>query len=364
MSKTTKTVSVPAIRYTQGASHTLYTFVMDGKQIADIAKADQLTRTEEGLTGFQRLEVGSHVAEIRTFIDSGDPMIPNAVVLAFVKPLQFRPAEAGATVGTLAIPLGSGLTVDGQQRLAAIRDAAITSFPITVVAFVANSEDELREHFVRVNSAKPLPKGLILEMLPSISGTLPKALETRKLPALLCERLNSDTNSPLRGLIRTQTNPDGIVKDNTVIRAIEDSLSDGCLFYYRDPLEIESMLEVLKAFWGGVAITFRDSWAKPLNQSRLFHASGFVGLGYIMDAIYDSTDDGQALTRKMFAEEVALLKPYCAWTEGTWDFGPDGKHQWNDLQNTAKDIRVFVNFLVRTYRALKKTEKKGGRKAG
>jgi DGQHR domain-containing protein len=78
-------------------------------------------------------------------------------------------------VGTLIIPLvnsgdanGSpGLIVDGQQRAAAIREARVDSFPICVTAFIADDDREQREQFILVNSTKPLPKGLIYELLPT-----------------------------------------------------------------------------------------------------------------------------------------------------------------------------------------------------
>jgi hypothetical protein len=202
---------------------------------------------------------------------------------------------------------------------------------------------------------------MITELLPTIDGTLPSGLEARKLPALLCGRLNNDENSPLRGFIRTSTNVDGFVKDNTVIKMIEQSLSEGYLFNYRDPIDIESMVDVLKCFWRGVTMVFRDAWGKPLSKSRLFHQAGFTALGCLMDAICEDAPENKKLTERFFAEELKGLKPYCAWTEGTWDMGPDGKREWNAIQNTQFDIKRFIAYMLRTYKALKKqADKKVG----
>jgi DGQHR domain-containing protein len=362
-----KTISVPAIRYTQGHDNNLYSLVLEGKRVNEVAKVAHLGRDGNGvLTGFQRPEVSKHIGEIRDYIDlDSNPMIPNSIVIAFTKPIKFVPfdktAEQGVQMGMLTLPLDGGLIVDGQQRHAAIRDAERGSFPMSVVAFYCDNETDLRKHFVLVNKSKPLPSNMITELLPTIDGTLPSNLEARKLPAMLCGRLNDDADSPLHGLIRTSTNVDGFVKDNTVIKMIEQSLQEGYLFNYRDPLEIESMVDVLKCFWRGVAMTFRDAWGKPLSKSRIFHQAGFTALGCLMDAICEDAPENKRLTERFFAEELKPLKDYCAWTEGTWDMGPDGKRDWNAIQNTQFDIKRFIAYMLRTYKGLKKqADKKVG----
>src|SRR5262249_20675706 len=139
------------------------------------------------------------------------------------------------------------------------------------------------------NSTKPLPKGLIYELLPSTNGALPIALQRKRFPSYLLDRLNYDEDSPLSGLIRTPTTPDGIIKDNSVLRMLENSLYDGVLYHFRDPDtgagDIESMLEVLKGYWAAVRETFPDAWGLPSRRSRLMHGVGVVSLGFVMDAI-------------------------------------------------------------------------------
>ena len=136
---------------------------------------------------------------------------PNAIVVAFDDSVKFKPSRqaAGATSysrnGTLTIPLDPdlpdsekpGWIVDGQQRAAALRDARVKGFPVCVVGFIADGLEEQRQQFILVNATKPLPKGLIYELLPSTEGKLPAALQKRRYPALLSERLNFDDDSPL-----------------------------------------------------------------------------------------------------------------------------------------------------------------------
>ena len=149
-------------------------------------------------------------------------------------------------------PQKPGFVVDGQQRLAAIRDAAIDEFPICVSAFIAHGVRDQIEQFILVNSTKPLPKGLIYELLPSTETTLPSLLRRRRFPAYLLDRLNRDEDSPLLGLIQTPTTPQGIIKDNSILKMLENSLSDGALYRFRQSSaehgDAEAMLTVLKAF--------------------------------------------------------------------------------------------------------------------
>ena len=184
-----------------------------------------------------------------------------------------------------------GWIVDGQQRSAAIRDARIDSFPVCVTAFITDSDEEQRSQFILVNSAKPLPKGLIYELLPATTGTLPVPLQVRKFPARLLYRLNCQFRSPLYRKIRTPTTPEGIVKDNSMLKMLENSLSDGALYTFRDPEtgagDEEKMLSLLIDFWSAVRDVFADAWDKPPRQSRLMHGVGIASLGFLMDAIFD-----------------------------------------------------------------------------
>jgi DGQHR domain-containing protein len=170
-------------------------------------------------------------------------MIPNSVVVAFDGRVRFVAARAKSPTvysrpGTLIIPIDErqtdaekpGWIVDGQQRTAAIRDARIAEFPICITAFVTANEEDQRAQFILVNSTKPLPKGLIYELLPSTNGALPIPLQRKRFPSYLLDRLNYDGDSPLEGLIRTPTTPDGIIKDNSVLRMLENSLYDGILY--------------------------------------------------------------------------------------------------------------------------------------
>ena len=74
-------------------------------------------------------------------------------------------------------------------------------------AFVADDVEMQREQFLRINSTKPLPRGLITEILPEVSTVLPCNSAAGRVPSALCEMLNRHPGSPFRGLIRRASEP-------------------------------------------------------------------------------------------------------------------------------------------------------------
>jgi len=360
---------LPALEVRQGPSRTLYSFAVDGKQLPLFATVSRIHRDDNAeISGYQRPEVLSHIASIRRYIESDEPMIPNAIVIAFDKRVTFEPTSSNGhhdqvCPGTLVIPVDPesededkpGWVVDGQQRCAAIRDARIKSFPMCVTAFITDSDTEQRAQFILVNSTKPLPKGLIHELLPSTTGTLPTALQLRRFPAALIDRLNYTPGSPLQGMIHTPTTPDGMIKDNSMLRMIENSLSDGALYRFRDAEsgegDAEAMLGLLMDFWRAAAAVFEDAWAQPPRRSRLMHGVGIVSMGFVMDAIVDRYRRSHVPAQADFAADLQRLAPICRWTSGSWQFGPDHQRRWNDLQNTPRDIQLLTNYLLFEYKA-------------
>jgi DGQHR domain-containing protein len=213
-----------------------------------------------------------------------------------------------------------GFIVDGQQRLAAVRDAEVEIFPLCVTAFITDDLKQQTEQFILVNSTKPLPKGLIYELLPNTVAPLSSALSKRRFPSEVLSLLNHESQSPMRGLIQTPTTPQGMIKDNSVLRMLENSLSEGLLYRYRgngtrerDP---EAIFKGLCAYWSAVREVFHDAWGKPPKKSRLMHGAGILSMGYVMDAIGDRHRTRRMLSADMFANDLAPLKSVCRWTDG------------------------------------------------
>ena len=365
--KTQQVLSLPAIEITQGRGRRVYAFAVDGKLLPDFTSVTRIGRDgSRRITGYQRPEVLTHIKQIKKYLESASPMVPNAIVIAFDKSVKFTPGKGGdARNGrpgmlTVALPENGqrkpGLIVDGQQRTAALRDANVRRFPIFAVGFIAKDETEQREQFLLVNSTKPLPKGLLYELLPSIDAPLPEALARKQFPAVLLDRLNNDEDSPFKELISTPTSPGGVIKDNSILKMIENSLTDGALFRFRradsNGGEVEEMLQLLKNYWTAVAKTFPQAWGQPPKRSRLSHGAGIVSMGFICDAISDKHRRVRMPSEKQYAKGLAVLVDECRWTDGFWDFGRGHHVKWSDLQNTASHIQMLTDFLIQQYRTV------------
>jgi len=357
---------LPALEVRQDTRR-IYCFAVDGKKIDAFATVSRVHRDDGAkLVGYQRPEVMSHIGAIRRYLESEGSMLPNAVVIAFDSRVTFKPYRRRSPVdysmpGELVIPVDEAwdesempaLLVDGQQRSAAIRDADLSEFPVAAVGFIAQGEEEQRSQFILVNNTRPLPKGLIHELLPDTAGHLPPKYARRQLPAHLMTGLATDKDSPFQGIIATPTSPDGYIKDNSVLKMIENSLYEGALYQYRDPLngrgDIDQMLLHLKVYWHYVKGTWPEAWELPPRKSRLTHGVGIQAMGYVMDTLTEG-HAATALADLDLGTRLGRLRPLTAWTNGTWRLGPDDERRWNGLQNTPTDVRHLTNLLMQSLR--------------
>jgi DGQHR domain-containing protein len=359
-------MEIPAIAIRQGAGRELFAFGIDGKKLHDIAQVFRLGRSDDNaLLGYQRPEVMSHIREIRSYLESTDAMLPNAIVVAFDSRVVFVPLSGksssvvpgAARYGVLRVPQDltnkPGWIVDGQQRSAAIREVELNEFPVFVTSFVTDNVDEQRSQFILVNATKPLPKGLIYELLPSTEMHLPSGLQKKRIPSQLLQILNSWPASPLRGRVQTPTNPKGYIKDNSILRMLENSLNDGVLYrqlLVRKGEDLYQCVELLIAFWTAVSRVFPEEWNLPPNKSRLTHGAGIAAMGHLMDAISDRYRKEGVPSAEQFLENLTPLKHFCCWTSGHWEFGLGVNRKWNEIQNTSKDIQLLASHLLVHYK--------------
>jgi len=376
---------VPAIRVQQSRNKVIYQFTIDGKQIPRFAAISRIRRNENReLSGYQRPEALSHIASIRKYIDSESPMIPNSIVIAFKSQVHFEPVQdqskdSFSRLGYLHIPVLEdgdeegeviGWIVDGQQRSAAIRGAKRSEFPIPVTSFVATTDSEQREQFILVNSVKPLSKSLIYELLPTTYAVLPGGLARRRLSATVLDALNSDPKSPFFEKIQTPTNPNGTIKDNTILRMLDHSILDGVMYNFRDPKtgdgDVSKMCQIANNFYSAVRDHFPVDWELKPRQSRLVHGVGIVSLGYLMDEIALRSKSASITTQKEFFNEFNLIAKDLHWSSGKWRFPNIDRRKkvqsqrqqykwvpWNDLQNTTKDLSLLTNHILELYRNVK-----------
>ena len=362
---------VRALRTNQQKGIDTFSFFLPGSKLISIANISRIKRdVNESLQGFQRKEIKNHVKGIVEYLDEGDVLFPNAIILALDADTQFKASrgtkpegdEAVAEAGILRIPYGKdeqkkAWVVDGQQRTLALSRTTNATIPVPVVGFISPDLEVQRQQFIIVNKAKPLPSRLINELLPEVSKTLPRDLTLRKLPSELTNMLNVDDDSPFNDMIKRVSDEDsvGVITDSSIEKMIQRSLRPlGILNQYKgigsDQNDTNGMYEILMFYWSHVKATFPDAWNLTSQKSRLMHSAGIRSMGVLMDQVMmrieTSPDPGKELSKTL-----KTIKPYCRWTEGTWE---SLGWKWNEVQSTHSHINKLSEFLCRLERDLRK----------
>ncbi|MET3962806.1 DGQHR domain-containing protein [Marmoricola sp. OAE513] len=361
-----------ALKVLQNDDVPLYLFTLAADEIDLVADVSRIGRDEAGkLIGYQRPEKKKHVKQIQDYLDSGDVLFPNGLILALPPEVRWKSSRGPntsdglAVSGTLEIPVspdGDGprpaWIVDGQQRSVALSRTKNSRMPVPVAGFVAGDLDVQREQFLRVNTVQPLPVGLVTELLPEIARVPSARMATRQLPSALVDMLNQDPDSPFFGIIRrASTAADkkvAVVTDTGLVEALRESIESpsGVLFPYRNiatgTTDTEGIRRLLMAYWGAVRETFPRAWGKPPTDSRLMGGVGIRAMGRLMDRVMAHVDPAASDAAEQARAELALIADQCRWTAGTWE---DLGMVWNDLQNTPRHISALSNFLVRAYLA-------------
>jgi DGQHR domain-containing protein len=289
----------------QNAALPVFSFAARAQDVARFARIERAGRNGEGqLRGFQRPQIAGHIHEIRDYLEKPSAILPNPIVIGFTGSTTIElgaPSDDGhVRAGWLTIDVSNGppgWIVDGQQRFTALREigeAQGRDFEVLVSGFICANVTELQKQFILINNTRPLPKALVYELLPQVED-LPKRMSNRSQAALLTEALNYRSGSSLRGLIRQQTNPRGVIRDTVLQRVIMTSISDGALRLYasEDALLLDKGYSLISEFFHAVQHVFRST----------------------------------------------------AWMSGEWDFGSE-KRRWNGLQNVPSDIKQLAHYLV------------------
>lgn len=360
-----------ALRIQQCKGHPLYLLALTGDELLLVAEISRVSRDEAGkLIGYQRAEVKRHVQEIVDYLNTDNVLFPNSLIIALSSRARFvssRGPNIGdglATAGVLEIPIPRNgapkpaWIVDGQQRALAISKSKRRSLPVAINAFIADDVELQRDQFLRVNNTKPLPRGLITELLPEVSTPLPVNLEARKIPSAICDLLNTNEASPFFRLIRraSSTSDDrkkAVISDTSIIKFIQESVSSpsGCLFPYRNiasgETDFDGIWRIVTIYWTAVKQVFPEAWAKPASKSRLMHGAGLRAMGRLMDRVMATVDPNSHQALNAVRTELEVIAPLCRWTSGRWE--ELGDLHWDELQNVPRHIRLLSSFLIRSY---------------
>lgn len=363
-----------ALRVSQKRGHHIFLMSLRGSELLRLAGVSRVSRDNDGkLIGYQRPEVRRHVREIAEYLEDPDMLLAHPLILSFSSAVKFvssrgqKASDGLAETGWLRIPLPRedeekpAWIVDGQQRALAIGLCKNKDFAVPICAFIADQVELQRDQFLRINNTKPLPRGLVTELLPEVNSPLPAKLAIRKVPSALCDLLNQDEKSPFHGLIRRPSSAghkapeekEPVVADTVIVKMIEESLTQasGCLFPYRNiatgEYDQHGIWTLLVTYWAAVRDTFPEAWGKRPTESRLMHGVGIRAMGKLMDRIMATVDIGSRDALKAVRRELSGIAPFCRWTTGEWE--QLGGIQWNELQNLHKHHSILTNYLIRLH---------------
>jgi DGQHR domain-containing protein len=360
-----------ALRIDQDAAHPLYIFSLTGAELLQIADISRISRDNSGkLLGYQRVEVRRHIQEITEYLNSDQVVFPNSIILALDSTVRFvrsrgpETDDGCAVAGTLEIPVPTkdgpkpAWIVDGQQRVMALSKSKRPDLPVPVNAFVADEIALQRDQFLRVNNSRPLPRGLITELLPEVSTNLPPRMAARRISSSICDWLNQDEKSPFCRLIRrpSQTKAEqakAVITDTSLIEVLEASRKtpNGCLYPYRNiatgETDFEAICQLLVTYWTAVKKTFPDAWGKTPEKSRLMHSAGLLAMGGLMDKIMPSITSRGPKGVAAVQRDLELIVPLCRWTSGQWESMGDLK--WNEIQKVHRHVQMLTWVLINGY---------------
>jgi DGQHR domain-containing protein len=169
-----KSLTIRALRTYQVSGVETFALFMRANDIMRIAEISRISHDDkDGLKGFQRKEIQQHVRGIVEYLDQGEVLFPNAIILAFGPEVQFRQSRGPSPdsvqkitdAGTLTVPIREegrrvAWIVDGQQRSLALSRTKNSELAVPVIGFVSPDIATQREQFVLVNKAKPFAKSL------------------------------------------------------------------------------------------------------------------------------------------------------------------------------------------------------------
>jgi DGQHR domain-containing protein len=147
VANTPRTIRRHALRVEQDRRHPLYLFTLTGEELLKIADVARISRDPAGrLVGYQRPEVKRHIRNIAQYLDSGEVLFPNSLILALPSSARFKRFRSKSSKDTHGVPGVLEITVphngqpkpawivDGQQRAMALSRSISTAgksyFPI------------------------------------------------------------------------------------------------------------------------------------------------------------------------------------------------------------------------------------------
>lgn len=197
------------------------------------------------MQGFQRLLDPKRAQQIADYIDAGMGTIPTSIILSAQPEAQFRITGGGKTAEFVDSPK-SFLILDGQHRVFGFA-LAKSELRVPVVIYNGLSRRDESRLFIDINTKqKPVPNELLLD----IRKLAEYQEDVETLLGQIFDTFNSESDSPLLGLLSPSTRHKGKISRVTFNRALKPHIE---IFQNADAQEIYRALSAyLSAFMSGL----------------------------------------------------------------------------------------------------------------
>lgn len=207
-----------SMSYVTQGNHQFYTCTMPSEILASCCFATN--REEDPLAGFQRVLDERRAQEIADYMDLGFGTIPSSIVLSAQEGANLKVVGGGKTV-EFAFTAHSFLIIDGQHRVFGFSKAK-TKLRVPVVIYNGLSKQQESKLFIDINTKqRPVPNELLLD----IKKLADVESDDEALLGELFDSFNSDSASPLIGLLSPASKAGGKLTRVTFYAAVKPALS-------------------------------------------------------------------------------------------------------------------------------------------
>ncbi len=323
-----------------------------------LGRFDIDTYHAENPQGYQRPVTPSRLRQISQYLRLEEGMLPTSILLCIRQPFHasFEPADNGSgagDTGTLSIdPSVPMWVVDGQHRIlglqrAMTRDKAkwVGDYPLPVVIVEGIDAYEEMRYFHVINTRhKGVPVDVVDRHLLTMRESEGTALLEREgernylraRATKLVDLLNSDPESPWRGMIRMPgepARPEHTMRQHSMVSSLEPVVGDSFIKRISD----EEAGKLLLNYWNAA----RERWSSAFETPKEYVLQKPLGAG----ALHMLFPDVLELCRS--ADDFSSLKMYDILSDvgrsaGFWHV-TRGHHLVQ--QSGARYVRALAGYL-------------------
>ncbi|MDE1141154.1 MAG: DGQHR domain-containing protein [Paraburkholderia tropica] len=302
----TKVLTFPCLHVKQ-EKHTFFLTKMDAQTVTLLSYAAVRGQSaEEGAV--QRVLNTSRIVNIKRFVMNGGNF-PNAFVLNWVNtdvPLEFSETEI-----TVPMISQSAQIIDGQHRIAGIREAIQEEerwgkLEVPVVIYAGLGTQECADIFLSINTEqKPVPRSLVFDLYGVASTEIvdPAAERARDIVVYL----NDDEDSPYHEQIKLPGAPTrrGGIALSTAVSAIKPLVEEKGDFERIGVKELNMQKQIIMNLFSALSRKYGAKWSEKDNA--FMYAAGFTGaINFLQLKLIPYCTQRSSFTAKTIAECLSL----------------------------------------------------------